>query len=270
MAQGHTADARRLAHATIIIAPNREEGLRRAQGLAAAALCAEGGPNPCGVCRDCRKLREGIHPDVIYLSRPEDDKGRKKREIGVEQIRALARDALVLPNEARCKVYIIDEADRMNLPAQNAALKLLEEPPGGVIFLLCVQNPAALLPTVRSRCAQLSCTAEARAGDEESLRRARAYLQAAASGSRAELCRCCAGLEAMDSRAAVAFIEALEALLADMLCAREPDGGLGREALRRLLRLAERCAAYLQVNTGVKHIFGLLAVEAIDSDRNRG
>ena len=270
MAQEHALDARRLSHAYMISAQSREEGLRAAEALAAAAVCAEGGAEPCGCCRDCRKVREGIHPDLIRIGRLEDDKGRKKREIGVEQIRQLARDAVVSPNEAGRKVYIIDEADRMNLPAQNAALKLLEEPPAGVIFLLCAENIQALLPTVRSRCALLRCTAEAPEGDGESRQLARAYVQAAASGSLAELCRWCAGQEGMDNRAAAAFVDALTALLADMLCAREADPGLWQGGLYRLLRLAERCAAYLQLNTGVKHIFGLLAVDAIDSDRNRG
>ena len=270
MAQLRFRDAQRLSHAYMISAQDREESLRAARRLAAAAVCTAPGEVPCGQCRACRKVREGIHPDVIAVRRLEDDKGRKKREIGVDQIRQMARDAVVLPNEAERKVYIIEDADRMNLPAQNAALKLLEEPPAGVIFLLCTVNAQQLLPTVRSRCAEILCNGEQAAEDEESLKLAQGYVKAVAGGSRAELYRWCAGHENLDNRAAVAFVEAAAALLADMLCARQPDLGLSRGQLLRLLSLMERCDGYLQVNVGVKHIFGLLAVDAIDSDGNRG
>ena len=65
-----------------------------------------------------------------------DDKGRPKREIMVDQVRAMAADASILPNEAERKVYVIHEAELMNESAQNAALKLLEEPPAWVVFIL--------------------------------------------------------------------------------------------------------------------------------------
>ncbi|MBR5428970.1 MAG: hypothetical protein IK116_00415, partial [Firmicutes bacterium] len=74
----------------------------------------------------------------------------------------------------------------------------------------------------------------------------------------------------MDNRAAAAFVRAASALLADMLCGREAAPELSRGQLRRLLALTERCGSYLQVNVGVRHIFGLLAVESIDSGGNRG
>ena len=263
-------DAQRLSHAYIIAAQDPAQGLRTARRIAAAAVCTGPGEAPCGRCRACRKVREDVHPDVITVRRLEDDKGRKKREISVDQIRGLAADAVVRPNEADRKVYIIEEADRMNLPAQNAALKLLEEPPRGVIFLLCCENAQQLLPTVRSRCAEILCNGDAAPEDEESARLARGFLQAVAAEDRAGLYRWCAAHDGMDNRAAAAFIDRTAALLADMLCAREGDLGLGRRRLQGLLALTERCAAYLQVNVGVKHIFGLLAVDAIDSDGNRG
>ena len=79
-----------------------------------------------------------------------DSKGNLKRDITVDQIREISADAYILPNEADRKVYIINEAEKMNLSAQNASLKLLEEPPNGAVLLLCTDNPSALLPTVRS------------------------------------------------------------------------------------------------------------------------
>ena len=269
MAQLQFRDAQRLSHAYMISALDREEGLRTARQLAAAAVCTDPEQVPCGRCRACRKVRENIHPDVITIGRLEDDKGRKKREISVDQIRQLSRDAVVIPNEAERKVYIIEDADKMNLSAQNAALKLLEEPPRGVMFLLCAENAQLLLPTVRSRCVEILCGGQS-GEDPDSLKLARGYVKAAAGGSPAELYRWCAGHESMDNRTAAAFVEAASALLADMLCGREADLGLSRTRLLRLLALTERCGSYLRVNVGVRHIFGLLAVDSIDSGGNRG
>ena len=152
MAELKIADPGRLSHAYLISAPDMQAALAQVGELAAAAVCTGGGKKPCHQCRACHKVAENIHPDVITIARLEDDKGRPKREIGVDQIRQLSADACVMPNEAARKVYIIREAETMNIPAQNAALKLLEEPPLGALFLLCTTNASQLLPTVRSRC----------------------------------------------------------------------------------------------------------------------
>lgn len=270
MAKLTFTDAKRLSHAYILSAQSPEESLHAAKRIAAAAVCSGVGELPCGLCRSCRKAEAGIHPDIISIGRLEDDKGKAKREISVEQIRQLSMDACVLPNEAERKVYIIREADTMNLSAQNAALKLLEEPPKGVIFLLCVSNAGKLLPTVRSRCVELVLNGQAAAADEESLKAAKGYIKAVASGDPAELCRWCGRNEGMDIRTAAAFADSVSDLLADMLCGRKPDQGLPREELLRLTRLLDRCRAYLRVNVGVKHIFGLLAVDSIAGSGNRG
>ena len=150
----------RIAHASLICAPTGEQALQKARELAAAAVCSGAGKKPCGVCRDCRKVEANVHPDVTTLSRLADDKGKQKQFITVDQIRALSADAVVLPNEAARKVYIIEQAETMNPAAQNAALKLLEEPPAGAVFLLCTTRPMQLLETVRSRCALVKLTGE--------------------------------------------------------------------------------------------------------------
>jgi DNA polymerase III gamma/tau subunit len=100
-------------------------------------------------CRHCVKALRGIHPDIAVLDRLPD-----KREIVVDQIRELREDAVVLPNDADMKVYIIHHAECLNASAQNALLKLLEEPPSFVVIILSVTNPAVLLDTVRSRCVE--------------------------------------------------------------------------------------------------------------------
>ena len=264
------SDAGRLSHAYIVSAQSDAEALSTAKRVAAAAVCTRGHDVPCGECRACRKALGDIHPDIVTVSRLTDDKGRKKREISVDQIRAVIADAHVLPNESERKVYIIDEADTMNTSAQNAALKLLEEPPKGVLFLLCTANAGQLLPTVRSRCAEMKCGGEEAAEDEETMKLAKTFIRIAASGDRVKLYAWCAKNEGMEPREAAEFLDCAGSLTADMLCLRRNDLGLSREELTRLHGLIERCGAYLKVNTGVKHIFGLLAVDAVAGSGNRG
>ena len=257
-----TADSGRFVQALIVSSGEPSAALEAARELAAEAVCTAPGARPCGVCRACRKAKAGIHPDIITVRRQTDDKGRLRREITVDQIRWMAADAVVLPNEAERKVYIIEEADKMNVQAQNAALKLFEEPPRGVSFLLCVTNPALLLPTVRSRCGMKRAGAAANEKDAEAAALAEGYLKALAVGDRAELLRWCTANENIDGRQAAAFAESVRDAAADMLCARRDARGLTREQLLRAAELMERCAARLRVNTGVKHIFGLLAVDS--------
>ena len=119
---------RRLSHAYLLTGPEGPERAEQARRLAAALLCG-GAESPCGVCRDCRKALAGLHPDVITVERERTDK-QLRQDILVGQIRRMTADAVLAPNEAARKVYIIDQADRMNQQAQNALLKALEDPPG--------------------------------------------------------------------------------------------------------------------------------------------
>ncbi len=257
-------NAGELAHACILLSPSEEERARTANTVAAALLCSDPGPVPCGRCRDCRKVREGIHPDLITVRRLGDDKGKQKREISVDQIRAIIADSVVLPNEAERKVYVIEDADRMNLSAQNAALKLLEEPPRGVYFLLLAANAELLLETVRSRCEKLVCQTGEEVLDEESQKLAAAFVRRCAEKDEAKLFRWCSANENLDNAAAVAFLEASIALLRDMLCRRRSSLSLSEKEVYDLETLLEKCLGMLRLNCSVKHVLGLLAVSAIN------
>ncbi len=166
------AGRNQLSHAFLLLGADGKAREKAAQFAAAALLC-EGAEKPCGRCVHCRKLRKGIHPDLIRLERL-----KEKREITVEQIRALRQDASVLPNEAGRKVFLIPEADAMNIPAQNALLKVLEEPPAYAAFLLMGANPGSFLQTVRSRCVELRVSGEAAEAvpSEEAAALAEAYI----------------------------------------------------------------------------------------------
>ena len=116
-----------------------------AADLAAGLLCPQ--PNgPCGVCPSCKRASAGSHPDLIWLKESEPGKGVK-----LEQVRRLRAQSFLRPSEAPFKVFVIPQADRLNLPSQNALLKVLEEPASSVFVLLC-ENREAMLQTVRSRC----------------------------------------------------------------------------------------------------------------------
>ena len=128
-------------HAVIIWGGSEEERLHRAKSLAAARVCSAGSGAPCGVCAHCVKAAKGIHPDILI-----HDHTAESRLFSVAQVRAIREDAIVMPNEAAVKVYIINHADSMNAAAQNAFLKTLEEPPRGAVFYLLAESPENLLP----------------------------------------------------------------------------------------------------------------------------
>ncbi len=118
--------------------------------IAKSAVCTED-VRPCGVCKNCHLADIGSHPDVSVIL-PEDG----KKNISVAQIRALKNETFVKPHMAKRRVFVIDFADTMNDQSQNALLKVLEEPPGNIIFILIAESKASLLETIISRCVILS------------------------------------------------------------------------------------------------------------------
>lgn len=116
-----------------------------------ALQCEKGGAEPCNECRSCKQAMSGNQPDIIYVSH------EKPNTISVEDIRAqVNNDVAIKPYSSRYKVYIINEAEKMTVQAQNAILKTLEEPPAYVVILLLVSNVQTLLPTILSRCVTLN------------------------------------------------------------------------------------------------------------------
>ena len=117
-----------------------------ARRIAQALVCTGDGVRPCGRCSGCRKSMTGGHPDILFV-----DGGNKPRGFGVDLIRSVRADVRIRPNEADRKVYILAQAHNMTEQAQNALLKILEEPPGYAVFLLTCESAQQLLSTVRSR-----------------------------------------------------------------------------------------------------------------------
>ena len=101
---------------------------------------------PCFKCINCKKIENGTHPDVVY---PKSSGATKI--YGIQTVRDIRLDSFILPNEAKYKVYIFLDAQNLSTAAQNALLKILEEPPSKSIFLFLCNNLSLILPTVRSR-----------------------------------------------------------------------------------------------------------------------
>lgn len=137
-------------HALIFSGPEGSGKTLIATHTAMAIACEGAGERPCGECEACRKIEGGISPDVITVTTVKD-----RRTIGVEAVREIRNTAYIHPNDLSVKVYIIKEAEKMTSQAQNALLKLFEEPPRAVYFILLASSPASLLPTVRSRAPEL-------------------------------------------------------------------------------------------------------------------
>ena len=131
---------------TLLIEGPEGSGKKTAAWQAAKTLLCEGEPKPCGRCAHCVKADKRVHPDVRYYTVPEG-----KKEFPVETVREIRQDAYIAPNEGARKIYLIDRAHAMNAAAQNALLKIIEEPPDFVNFLLLCENRSRMLPTILSR-----------------------------------------------------------------------------------------------------------------------
>ncbi len=144
-ALGDMAQSRRIPHAFII---EGADGLGKssfARIAAAGALCGCHEPL-AGDCPHCRKMREGIHPDLTYV------RGSGKiNAISIDSVRAMRREALIAPNEAARRVFILEDCDNMLPAAQNAFLKIFEEAPPHAVFIMTCRSAMNLLTTVRSR-----------------------------------------------------------------------------------------------------------------------
>ena len=249
-----------LSHAYIIASPDAEQRKSKALELACYFLCEARNERPCMRCPACRNVLAGFHPDLIDVVRKSDDKGKLKRDIQVDQIRHMAADAFVRPTQADKKVYLISEADAMNVQAQNAALKILEEPPEYAVFILSVESAEALASTIRSRCVLIRL-AGAKAGQKSVL--AEEFLLLAAQKDEAKLCTFFGKRDNLDAEQLSTFIDEIRFGLNESIRLKNKYPGLTREEAFRLLSLCDRADAYLRLNVGAKHILGLLCVLTI-------
>ena len=261
------AEQGRLSHAIVL---SGDGDLTDAARFIAAAHVCEAADRPCLRCRHCRKVLEGIHPDVTEVR--DDD----RKELAVDTIRALRQDVYIRPNEGERKVYLFTDCAQLNERDQNVLLKIVEEGPAYAAFVFCADTLHALLPTIRSRCVELRLEGQDAAAEENE--------------AAAELCRVLArrdplalaahltGLEnrRMKREQLLAMMEGAWQASADALlavCGRSGGCGEGAEALRSvfdrrqlqaLTDLFRRYCSECQYNVGVGHVLGALNAELTD------
>ena len=140
----------KISHAYILTG---EAGMGRksiANAFAMTLLCEKGGSEPCMNCHSCKQVMSGNHPDLIYVTH------EKPGSIGVDDVREQINDTIMIrPYSSYYKIYIVDEAEKMTVQAQNALLKTIEEPPSYAVIILITTNQEAFLPTILSRCVQM-------------------------------------------------------------------------------------------------------------------
>lgn len=136
-----------LPHAVIIESGCVEDTMKNVKEIVQNALCTSESGKPCGKCSNCLKVLSDSHTDVKIIS---PEKGSSS--IKVEKIRKIREDAYIKANEGGYKFYIIQHGELMTAQSQNAFIKILEEPPRSVVFIILCNSLSSLLATVRSRC----------------------------------------------------------------------------------------------------------------------
>jgi len=135
----------RVSHAYLFCGPRGTGKTSTGRILAKAVNCLTNGKGePCNTCSMCQAITEGRAMDMIEIDAASNT--------GVDDIRSLREKVNYAPNQARYKVYIIDEVHMLSNNASNALLKTLEEPPSHVIFVLATTEAHKILPTILSRC----------------------------------------------------------------------------------------------------------------------
>lgn len=141
----------KISHAYILNGPDKSGKMMLAEAFAMALQCEKKGIEGCMECHSCKQAVSHNQPDIIYL------KHEKPNTISVDDIREqINRNIMIKPYCSPYKIYVIDEAEKMNQQAQNALLKTIEEPPAYAVIILLTTNADSFLETILSRCIRLN------------------------------------------------------------------------------------------------------------------
>ncbi|MBS3811688.1 MAG: DNA polymerase III subunit delta' [Halanaerobiales bacterium] len=140
----------RINHAYLFTGNNGLGKLEMAREFTRAVLCNKNGVDACGECLSCKKIEHHNHPDFKITEVLKDHK-----RILIDQIREMQKEISYKPYESEYKIYIINQAAKMTVQAQNSLLKTLEEPPKYAIIILINESKNELIPTIVSRCQEV-------------------------------------------------------------------------------------------------------------------
>ena len=257
-----------LTHALVITGGG--DRLAAARYAAAAMECTAPGERPCGVCSGCRKVLEGIHPDVTEVR---DD---AHKNLPVDLVRQIRGDAYIRPNEGARKVYIFPDCALLPEQGQNVLLKIVEEGPPYAAFLFCAEHPSLVLPTLRSRCVELKLHPAEETADQGS-EAAEALCRALAGRRRGAVTELAVRLERKKlSREELAELlecargRCTEALLLHYGQHTRENGqetaaflakNLTKNQIMRTIELLQNYHGECAFNVGVGHVLGALAAE---------
>lgn len=244
--------ANRLAHAVVLAGADAEQRLAVAKCIAAALVCqAQDGlfgaaQKPCNACGPCDKVFADIHPDVQIIAGTGGPSG-----FHVEAVREMRTQAYVLPNEADAKVYILCDVHTMTAGAQNAILKVLEEPPTQVYFLLLCAHKDQLLPTIVSRTTAYDLGEKAAPAEDTQLAAAQELLAALTTRKEYTVLKALAPFE-KDKAALQGTLQALQGLLHEALLAANSTGSPTQAAAQAAVQLS--CAQLITLQQQVQSL----------------
>ena len=264
-------DSDRLSHAYII-----DDSF--ASTLAMAVVCnARDESRPCKRCSSCDKASRNIHPDIAVIGKAVAGKIEDKLIVSVDQIRELKKDVYIVPNDSEKKAYIIYDADSMSTSAQNALLQVLEEPPSHAVFLLCSENPDALLQTVRSRCVDITSKRETESAgyvqkrsadsddDDSEFEEFVHQFVSALAGDNVKLMECMFRLEKLDRLSFADFLTLSREKI--ILSLRECYGDGSQEFQEKLVTAESiliKAGEMLNLNVSTGHISGFICASLIE------
>lgn len=258
-----------LTHALLFTGAGQRETLAR---YAAAAMeCSSEGERPCLRCESCRRVMEGIHPDVITVR---DD---QHKSIAVDVVRQIRQDAYIRPNQGQRKVYLFPDCALLTPQDQNVLLKIVEEGPPYAAFLFCAENAAVVLQTLRSRCVELKLHPDGVPEAQETSDAGDELIRLLASFRRGAAAEWAARLEKrrMTREELSAMLERGRAVCAEALlraygCQGDGSGGrlasavaknLTKRQIMGTIELLEKYRGECVYNVGPSHVLGALAVE---------
>lgn len=266
----------KLSHAILIDGGTPSEREDAAWQTAQAILCG-GHTKPCGACASCIKAAARSHPDILVYSG-----GTTYGSFKVDVVRDIRAQASVLPNESEYKVFLLLSCETMQPPAQNALLKILEEPPYFVRFVLCCSTQRAMLDTILSR-ATVYSAADTAAQDDDNMAQARQLAQSilrdVAAQDEAQLLRTTAVYEKNKDLFRLTC-NALASVTADVLvssaCAEKTDDFteeiISRVSQRQLLRIvdiANQTVQSMQANCNANLLLSLFCSQLCTDPNER-